>query len=260
MAELDTTRTDDSGADAIILAAGKGTRMEGDLAKVLFPVADRPMLWWVVRACRRAGVRRCVVVVGYQAGAVQDAMAEEPSCAFVEQVEQLGTGHAAQMAAPQFDPAASRDVFVLAGDGPLIRPAILERMLETHRREKAAATIATAVVDDPEGYGRIVRDDKGRFEAIVEQKDATAAQRGIREINVSYYCFDSALLFDALERVGNDNEQGEFYLTDVPELLRRDGRRVALLEAVAPEDVLGVNTPQQLAEVDQILRARRQPR
>ncbi len=245
--------------DAIILAAGKGTRMSGDpgnvLPKVVHPVAGEPMVRWVVRACQDAGVERCIVVVGYKHQLVRDALADFSHVAYVEQHEQLGTGHAARMAAPMFGEEA-RDVFVLAGDGPLIRPATLTTLLDTHRRRGAAATLATAILDDPAGYGRILRDSSGGFRGIVEQKDATPDQLAIREVNPSYYCFRSDLLFAALEQVRNDNVQGEYYLTDVPGLLQRQGHVVAVEAAVPPEDVLSINTPLQLSEVDRILRRR----
>jgi bifunctional UDP-N-acetylglucosamine pyrophosphorylase/glucosamine-1-phosphate N-acetyltransferase len=241
---------------AIILAAGKGTRMNSDLPKVVHPVADKPMVWWVAEACRRAGVSRCVVVVGYRAGDVKRALADRDDCVFVEQTEQLGTGHAARMAAPLFVNDSSADVFVLAGDGPLIRDATLTRLLQAHRENGAAATLATAVLDDPSGYGRVVRHADGSFRQIVEQKDATPAQLAVREVNPSYYCFRSDLLFAALAEVKNTNSQREYYLTDVPALLQAQGHRVSVVDAVPAEDVLSINTPEQLAEVDRILRAR----
>ncbi len=244
---------------AIILAAGKGTRMGGDLPKVLYEVAGRPMLAWVVDACRAAGSEKIVVVVGYKGDLVREALAHEPACEFVEQTEQLGTAHAADMARPAFEGRFTGDVFVLAGDGPLIRGQTLARLLEVHRRAKADCSLATAVIDDPTGYGRIVRDAKGRFVEIVEHKDASEAQRAIREVNPSYYCFDAAALFDGLSRVSNHNKQGEYYITDLPAQFKAGGRTVTVVEAVPAEDVLSINNPQQLAEVDAILRRRLEP-
>jgi len=245
---------------AILLAAGKGTRMGGDPGqqrpKVLYEVAGRPMLCWVVDACKAAGCQTIVVVVGYQGQRVREALADEPACVFVEQAEQLGTAHAAEMARPIFEGRPQCDVFVLAGDGPLIRGQTLARLLEVHRRSKADCSLATAVIDDPTGYGRIIRDDKGRFAGIVEHKDATDAQRAIREVNPSYYCFNSAALFAGLSRVSNHNTQGEYYITDLPAQFKAAGRTVTVVEAVPPEDVLSINNPQQLAEVDAILRQR----
>ncbi len=241
---------------AIILAAGKGTRMGGDLPKVLYPVADEPMVRWVVRACRAAGCDRVVVVIGYQGDKVREALADFEGVAFVEQTEQQGTAHATRMAEPLFAAATDVDAFVLAGDGPLIRSRTLVRLLELHRRTKAAATLATAMLDDPTGYGRIVRNREGGFDSIVEQKDATPKQLEIREVNPSYYCFRASQLFAGIAQVQPTNAQGEYYLTDVPALLKKQGRTVSVIEAVPPEDVLSINTPEQLAEVDRVLRAR----
>jgi UDP-N-acetylglucosamine diphosphorylase/glucosamine-1-phosphate N-acetyltransferase len=250
------TKIDPNPPQAIILAAGKGTRMGGDLPKVLYEVAGQPMVCWVVRACVEAGVERCIVVVGYKGEDVRAALADQPACTFVEQTRQLGTGHAARMAEPLFAATPPTDVFVLAGDGPLIRPATLNHLLEVHRRAGAAATLATAVLDDPTGYGRVLRDADGSFAGIVEQKDATAAQRALTEVNPSYYCFRSDRLFAALGQVGNGNKQQEYYLTDVPGILRRQGQAVAVVEAVPAADVLGINTPRDLAVVDEVLRRR----
>jgi len=244
--------------DAIILAAGQGTRMGNGLPKVLLDVADRPVLWWVVNACYQAGVSRCVIVIGHHGELVRQAMEPFEDCLFVEQTEQLGTGHATQMAQPLFEDTY-REVFVLAGDGPLVRPQILDRLLQIHRSTSAAATLATAVINEPEGYGRIVRNSDGSFQAIVEQKDASPQQLKIREVNPSYYCFASHLLFNALSRVGNDNRQREFLLTDVPALLQADGCLVTVVDAVPADDVLSINTPQQLEQVNHILQQRQKP-
>ena len=241
---------------AIILAAGKGTRMGGDLPKVVHQVADRPMVCWVVDACKAAGCDRITVVVGYKGELVRQALADEPTCHFVEQTEQLGTAHAAQMALPLFTDQPPTDVFVLAGDGPLIRAKTLARLLEVHRRSNAACSLATAVIDDPTGYGRIVRDNQNRFAGIIEQKDASPQQLAINEVNPSYYCFDSAELFPAIDQVGNANKQGEYYITDIPAMLKGQSKTVTVVEAVPPADVLSINNPQQLAEVDAIMRQR----
>ncbi|MGB0768115.1 MAG: NTP transferase domain-containing protein [Phycisphaeraceae bacterium] len=242
--------------DAIIMAAGKGTRMGGDLPKVLHEVAGRPMVWWVVKACREAGAERCVLVVGYKAELVREALAGEAGVEFVEQTEQLGTAHAVKMAEPAFDGQPIGDVFVLAGDGPLIRAQTLSRLIEVHRRTRAAATLATAIIDDPTGYGRIVRDEHGHFDAIVEQKDATDDQRAINEVNPSYYCFDGAAMFKTIDQIGAENAQREYYITDAPGLLKTQGQTVTVVDAVPPEDVLSINNPDQLAEVDRLLRRR----
>lgn len=252
-----------SAPSAIILAAGKGTRMNSDLPKVAHKVCGRAMVAWVVDACLDAGCERVVVVVGHGREHVREALTGIAHAAarveYVVQSEQLGTGHAVQCAAEVFTPereAEGNPVFVLAGDGPLIRAETLKHILDVHKRRHAAATLATSVLRDPSGYGRIHRDAKGRFLAIVEDKDATPEQKAIREVNPSYYCFDARALFDALSRVQRNEKSGEFYITDVPRLLIDAGRRVEVIDAVPPEDVLSINTPAQLADVERILHQR----
>ena len=251
-----TTQASHQAPQAIILAAGKGTRMGGDLPKVVHEVAGKPMVYWVVKACKEAGVKRCLIVVGYKGQLVRDALKDESDIEFVEQTELLGTGHAAQMAAPLFKDQPNVDVFVLAGDGPLIRPSTLTDLLTLHRDQKASATMASAVLADPSGYGRVVRNAQGEFDAIVEQKDATPQQLAINEVNPSYYCFVSGDMFASLAQVRNDNKQNEYYLTDVPALLKGQGKTVCVIDAVPAEDVLSINTPDQLGDVDAVLRKR----
>ena len=240
---------------AIILAAGKGTRMDGDLPKVIYPVADAPMVKWVVDAVRSAGVQRIIVVVGYRAQDVQDAFADDDCIEYVVQHEQHGTGHAVDVCRntmSDFD----GDTFVLAGDGPLIRAETLRIMQQVHHAQDASATLATSIIDDPTGYGRIVRDDEGRFQAIVEHKNATDQQRELHEVYPSYALFDTRSLFAQLESLEADSLTGELYLTELPARLRDAGHTVELVDAVPAEDVLSINTMDQLAEVDTILRTR----
>lgn len=248
---------------AIILAAGKGTRMQSDLPKVAHEVAGRPMVWWVAKACAQAGCSRIVVVVGYQREVVKQCLADFAfpgvQIEYAVQDEQLGTGHAVRCAQGSFK-NPSGDVIVLAGDGPLIRAATLRTLVERHRATGASATLATSVIDDPSGYGRIVRDGAGRFSGIVEEKHCTTVQKAIREVNPSYYCFDAAALFRSLEQVRRNEGSGEYYITDVPALLLQAGAKVEVIDAVPPEDVLSINTPAQLAEVDAILRRRGEDR
>lgn len=241
---------------AVILAAGKGTRMPGDLPKVAHPVGGRPMVCPIVEACIEAGCGRVVVVVGFKQEVVREALAGY-RVEFAVQAEQLGTGHAVQCAeAALWAEPAPAQVFVLGGDGPLIRASTLTRLLSRHRSTGAAATLATAVIDDPTGYGRIVRDASGRFERIVEHKNATPEQRAIREVNPSYYCFDRVPLFDALREVRPNEATRERYLTDVLAIMLGKGLRVEVEPGVPPEDVLSINTPAELAVVDRIYRAR----
>lgn len=259
-----TSFTNAGAPDAIILAAGKGTRMKSDLPKVVHEVGGRPMVCAVVDACLAAGCERIVAIVGYKQELVRSALAGYGErVKFAVQEEQLGTGHAVKCAAPLFEGAlaggvGAKDVFVLCGDGPLIREETLRKLLVCHRGSEAQATLATAELEDPSGYGRIVRDGLGRFEKIVEQKVCTPEEAAIREINPSYYLFDASLLFRGLARVQRNPVSGEYYLTDVPELLTRDGGRVEVVRGVPAEDVLSINTLEELARVDRIYRQRHQ--
>ena len=196
---------------AIILAAGKGTRMKSDLPKVCHPVGGRPMVCAVVDACIRAGCERVVAVVGYKQEFVREALAEYgDTVAYAEQLEQNGTGHAVRCAMPAFE-GVNEDtpVYVLCGDGPLVRSETLATILETHRAKNAAATLATAVLDDPTGYGRIKRDAVGGFVRILEQKNATEADLAIREVNPSYYCFQLGALRWGLANFAPNESTGE---------------------------------------------------
>ncbi|MGI9014755.1 MAG: NTP transferase domain-containing protein [Phycisphaerales bacterium] len=254
--ETSTAKDADRPLATVILAAGQGTRMNSDLPKVAHLVADRPMVEWVVDAARAVGSDLIVIVVGYGREVVEKFFEnDQDDIRFALQAQQLGTAHAVESARAHLAEFRG-DVLVLCGDGPLIRAATLAKILNRHRTSGAAATLATAVVDDPTGYGRVVRDRDGSFAAIVEHNNASPEQRGIREINPSYYCFESAALFDALPRIDRNELSGEFYLTDVPALLKQDGKRIEVIEAVPAEDVLSINTPEQLAEVDRILCAR----
>ncbi|MEO0512182.1 MAG: NTP transferase domain-containing protein [Planctomycetota bacterium] len=243
---------------AIIMAAGKGTRMKSDLPKVCHPVGGRAMVTAVVDSCLEAGCDRVVVVVGYKQELVREALAEYGDrVAFAVQEEQLGTGHAVVCARAASEGFGERDTFVLAGDGPLIRASTLTTLLDRHRSTGAVASLATSVLDDPTGYGRVVRDGGGGFERIVEQKNASEAELAIREVNPSYYCFGVSHMFSALERVEKNELTGEYYVTDIPAILKGDGGRVEVVEAVPAEDVLSINTPEHLAVVDRMFRERR---
>jgi bifunctional UDP-N-acetylglucosamine pyrophosphorylase/glucosamine-1-phosphate N-acetyltransferase len=240
----------------VILAAGKGVRMNSERPKVVHEVAGHPMVWWVVKAVREAGARPIILVVGHGGEEVRAVFdGDEEDLRFVVQERQLGTGHAtaaAESALRDFH----GDVLVLAGDGPLIRPRTISALRRGRRSRAWAGTLATATIDDPTGYGRIVRDSQDRFQAIVEHRNASEEQRAIREIYPSYACFDRDLLFEALRALRPDPLSGEYYLTEVPALLRSRGCDIEVVDAVPPEEVLSINTPQQLAEVDAILRSR----
>jgi bifunctional UDP-N-acetylglucosamine pyrophosphorylase/glucosamine-1-phosphate N-acetyltransferase len=240
---------------AIILAAGKSTRMKSKRAKPMHEICGRPMLAYVLRACYGAGCDRILVVVGHGKDEVISEFGHDSRIHWIEQTEQLGTGHAAKMCEAELRKHPG-DVLILAGDGPLIRSEVLRTLLHAHRDERAAASMATAILDDPTGYGRILRDEAGDFVRIVEHSDATPEQREIREVFPSYYCIRSEDLLNALAKLKNDNKKGEYYLTDVYAILRRDGRKIVAVQAVTAEDTLSINTRQQMAEVDAIMQER----
>ena len=200
---------------AIILAAGKSTRMKSRKPKVLHEVCGRPMLDHVLRACYAAGCDRIIGVVGHGKEEVMAPFASDRRINWVEQKEQLGTGHAAQSCIAELKRIGDGNVFILAGDGPLIRGEVLTTLLQAHIDDEADASMATAVLDDPTGYGRVIRDAGGEFIEIIEQIDATAEQREIREVFPSYYCVKIDALLFALSKLKNDNKKGEYYLTDI---------------------------------------------
>ena len=241
---------------AIILAAGKSTRMKSKRPKALHEVCGKPMLHYILEACYDAGVTRALVVVGHGKDEVMACFGGDERIHFVEQTEQLGTGHAARMCVPELQKVHG-DVFVLAGDVPLLRGQVLQTLLRAHKDERAAASMATAVLEDPTGYGRIVRDDAGEFVEIVEQIDATPEQREIKEVFPSYYCLKVEDLIFALGKLSNTtNKKGEYYLTDVYGILRNAGKKVVAVQAATYEDVLAPNTRQQLVEADAVMQDR----
>lgn len=240
---------------AIILAAGKSTRMKSARPKPLHEVCGRPMLHYVLQACYDAGCLRVIVVIGHGKDEITAEFGHDKRITWVEQTEQLGTGHAAKMCATELEKHPG-DVYILAGDGPLIRGDVLKTLLEAHKDEKAAASMATALLDDPYGYGRIVRDGGGDFVEIVEQGDASAEQLQIKEVFPSYYCLKTADLLHALGKLKNENSKREYYLTDVYKILRGEKKKVVAVQAVTAEDVLSVNTRAQQTEVDAIMQDR----
>jgi bifunctional UDP-N-acetylglucosamine pyrophosphorylase/glucosamine-1-phosphate N-acetyltransferase len=248
-----------TGPVAIILAAGHGKRMKSERAKVLHEVCGRPMIRYVVDAVRGAGARAIVVVVGYGAEQVRACLEKDPDVLFATQEKQLGTGDAVRVCrgvlADYRGPA-----LVLVGDEPLIRPEPLSDLLARQQSEGAACLLGTAVLPDPTGFGRILRDSAGRFLRIVEERDCTPEERAIREVNPSCYVFDLPGLWDALDRIDTRNVQGEYYLTDAPALLNGMGRKVVALNALEPDDILGVNTRQHLAQAHAIMQSRIQDR
>ncbi len=240
---------------SIVLAAGKGTRMKSGLIKVLHPIAGLPMIAWPVAAAREAGSDPIVLVIGHQATAVQAVFRGSADIRSAMQEEQLGTGHAVACALDALI-GFSGTVLILCGDTPLLRSETLRNMLAYHRDNGAVITVLTAFMDDPFGYGRVVRDDSGRVTAIVEQKDATSEEREIREINSGIYCMDSGFLFANIKEISNDNSQGEYYLTDLLAIAVKKGLTCLALPTADADEIMGVNDRVQLSEAARILRSR----
>jgi bifunctional UDP-N-acetylglucosamine pyrophosphorylase/glucosamine-1-phosphate N-acetyltransferase len=243
------------GPVAIILAAGHGKRMKSEKAKVLHEVCGRPMIRYVVDAARGAGARSIIVVVGYAADQVLDALSGEPDILFAHQTEQLGTGHAVKVCRPLLE-GYEGPALVLVGDEPLLRPEPLADLLERQRHEGAACLLGTARVHDSMGFGRILRDSAGRFLRIVEERDCTPEEKAIREVNPSCYVFELPTLWEALEQIGTSNAQHEYYLTDAPERLMAMGRKVIAQNVLQADDILGVNTRQHLALAAEVMQRR----
>ncbi|MCP4590160.1 MAG: bifunctional N-acetylglucosamine-1-phosphate uridyltransferase/glucosamine-1-phosphate acetyltransferase [bacterium] len=246
-------------AAAVILAAGKSTRMKSESPKVLHELCGRPMLSYVLDACRGAGVERLLVVVGHRREQVMQTYADATDITWVHQAEQHGTGHAVMVCAEALA-GFSGQVLVIAGDMPLIHASTLRTLLDEHERTDSGLALATTVLERPEGYGRIVRDAGGELVAIVEHKDCTADQLEIHEVNPSYYCFDGPQLFPALDKLTSANEQGEYYITDTIAVLRDAGKRVSAIAAVPAEDAMGINSRADLAEVNRVMQDRIQRR
>jgi bifunctional UDP-N-acetylglucosamine pyrophosphorylase/glucosamine-1-phosphate N-acetyltransferase len=244
---------------AIILAAGVSSRMNTKLPKVLHEVCGRPMLAYVIDACRQAGIQQLYVIVGYGKKQVIDYFNDDKNIVWIEQKEQKGTGHAV-MCCKKYLADFTGDTLVLCGDGPLIRAETLGTLTEKHHREMSAATLATAILDDPSGYGRIVRDSYGNIQGIIEDGDCSGQQKTIKEVNPSYYCFKNKLLFETLEKITPDNVKKEYYLTDALHLIIEAGHKVVAVTAVAAEDAMGVNSRQQLSEAGKIMQRRIQDR
>jgi bifunctional UDP-N-acetylglucosamine pyrophosphorylase/glucosamine-1-phosphate N-acetyltransferase/UDP-N-acetylglucosamine pyrophosphorylase len=241
-------------ATAVVLAAGMGTRMKSDLPKVLCPVLGRPMIEYVLDALEAAGVRRVIAVIGYRAEDVQAALAGRPNVEFALQMERLGTGHAVKMAREQLA-GVGGPVVIVAGDSPMLQSSSVTKLLEHFQQHQPACLLGTLHKNNPQGLGRIVRDAAGDFERIIEEKDASFEQRLITEVNMSTYVFDAPELLHSLDLLKNENRQREYYLTDCPAILLGEGKRVEALPVLDPREALSINTPEELAAVEQALRA-----
>lgn len=238
---------------AVVLAAGQGTRMKSKLYKVLHPVCGKPMVEHVVDHIRDLDVTKIVSIVGHGAEKVKEQLGDKSE--YVLQEEQLGTAHAVQQAETLLGDLEGTTI-VICGDTPLIRPETMEALLEHHQQQAAKATILTAVAENPTGYGRILRNEEGHVEQIVEQKDATVEQQKVTEINTGTYCFDNKALFETLKLVKNDNAQGEYYLPDVIEILKQQGEIVSAYISDDFSENLGVNDRVALSQAEEIMRAR----
>lgn len=238
---------------AVILAAGKGTRMRSKYPKVLHKVGGKPMLQHVIDAATAAGCKEKVIIVGHEAEMVEEMVGAQGTIAL--QAQQLGTGHAVMQAAAALK-GFTGTVLILCGDTPLLEGEELKRFCQAHKESGAAATVLTAVMDDPFGYGRIIRDSQGNVQGIVEQKDATEEQKAVKEINTGIYCMECPLMFDVLATLTNNNAQGEYYLTDVLSKLNQSGQKVGGVSTDDSDMVMGINSRKQLSVAEGVMRQR----
>ncbi|MCH8923056.1 MAG: NTP transferase domain-containing protein [Planctomycetes bacterium] len=238
---------------AVVLAAGKGTRMESDLPKVLVEVCGRPMIHYVLDALAAGGIERFIVVVGYHADDVKRELSDRSAVSFALQEDQLGTGHAVMMAGDQLT-GHDGAVMIVAGDSPMLQSDSVRALLAAFERDRPACLLGTAHKDDPTGLGRVVRDGEGNFVGIVEETDATAEQRRITEVNMSTYLFNAVDLLQALDQLHNDNVPGEYYITDCPGMLKAAGKDVQALDVLQPCEALSINNLAELAVVEEEIR------
>jgi len=239
----------------VILAAGLGTRMKSDKAKVLHEVAERPMILYVVEVARKAAGDDIIVVVGHQAQKVRETISETARLHFAYQEKQLGTAHAVLCALPRI-PDHCDDVVILSGDVPLILPETITGLVEDHLACHRDISLLAVELKNPYGYGRILRDDSGQIIGIIEEKDATAEQRKINLINAGIYCINKKFLQDALPKIQSNNAQGELYLTDIMAVGHKEKKKTGLMVAVDYHQILGVNNCRELAEADTIMKKR----
>lgn len=232
---------------AVILAAGKGVRMKSALPKVLHPILGKPMVSYVIDACRKARVDRTLLVIGHKADLVQETLGE--NIEYVLQKQQMGTGHALMTAAQSLK-GFHGTILLLAGDTPFLTGPLLKKMIQKHIRSHAAATMMTAIVDPPPAYGRIVRDNSGKVQRIVEERDASPAEKKITEVNTSHYCFDAGTVIPLLSKIKSNNDQGEYYLTDIIKILVEAGGRVETIKSKDPMVLMGINSRADLARAN----------
>ncbi|WP_167577823.1 sugar phosphate nucleotidyltransferase [Ammoniphilus sp. YIM 78166] len=237
---------------ALILAAGKGTRMKSELPKVMHPIGGKPMVEHLVSKLERIGFDEIIVVVGHKGEMIKEHLGERVG--YVEQAVQLGTAHAVRQAEFMLK-GKQGATLVLTGDTPLIKKNTMERLLQVQQSSQSAGVVLTAVQENPTGYGRILRDRAtGSVMGIVEEKDATAEQKEIQEVNTGIFCFDNESLFEALPRIGQENAQGEYYLTDIIEAMK--GKRFDSVTLDDAKEVMGINDREQLAEAEKVFTER----
>jgi len=236
----------------IILAAGKGTRMRSDLAKVLHLLCGKPMLTYSINVARMVGADKIAVVIGHQSNAVREAFKDQ-GLIFVEQREQRGTGHAVLQARNTFRDYQGT-IIILCGDVPLLPPSTVMNLFEFHASEKSVVTVLTTILDNPHGYGRVLKgaDDREVLK-IVEEKDASPHERKIKEINTGIYCVDCNFLFQAVAEIGNENIQKEYYLTDIVGIAQEKGLKTRSLITANSAEVMGINTPDDLARASGLI-------
>jgi UDP-N-acetylglucosamine diphosphorylase/glucosamine-1-phosphate N-acetyltransferase len=237
---------------ALILAAGKGTRMKSDMAKVLHVLEGKPLLYYSLEAARDAGAQEIIVIVGHQSDKVRELF-PDPDLIFVEQMPQLGTGHAVMQARDVLCDYEGLTV-ILCGDVPLLTSETIRLLIHHHQDAQACVTVLTTEPPGPHAYGRIVKNNQGEILKIVEHRDATEAERNILEINTGIYCVDTPFLFSALAQVKNDNQQKEYYLTDIVEIARWEGRKVHAFLTADYVEVMGINTYEELRKAGDHLR------
>ena len=235
----------------LIMAAGKGTRMKSDLAKVLHEINGRPMVHYVIDLARKVGSDKVILIIGHQKEKVEE-LCRQKNVEFVIQEEQLGTGHAVRMAEPNLQ-NYNGDVLVLSGDVPMLTVKTIKKLINTHQSSGALSTLLTSVLDDPTGYGRIIRGNSGTISKIVEHKDASKDELKINEINVGIYMFKSRQLFQTLKQITNENSQGEYYLPDVVKIYVDSGEKVVAQLTPTFDETRGINTIEQLKEAETIL-------
>ncbi|MBQ7668033.1 MAG: bifunctional UDP-N-acetylglucosamine diphosphorylase/glucosamine-1-phosphate N-acetyltransferase GlmU [Clostridia bacterium] len=235
---------------AVVLAAGEGKRMKSNYSKVVHKVCGKPIIERVTESVKKANIEKCILVVGHKKEQVMELLGE--SVGYAIQEEQLGTGHAVMQAVPLLGDA--KNVVILCGDAPLITEETIKEVISINEKEGRAATIITANFDNPTGYGRVIRDAKGAVKAIVEEKDATADEKKVTEINSSMYCFDKEALCSALGKLTNNNAQHEYYLTDVIKIMIDENKKVDTYIVKDKSEIMGINNRVQLYEASEILK------